>query len=89
MDEQSGRSDFIAPHDLTKRQRQVAAYVAEGLTRREIAQRLSEKGEVSVRTVDSHIMAVARRLPSDDLPALRRVRKWAREHHMDLLSADR
>lgn len=64
--------------DLTPRQQEVAALVAKGLNRREIAHRLSVLTPISIRTVDAHIMAIAVRLPNDDLPALRRVRKWVR-----------
>ena len=66
-------------HDLTRRQQEVAVALAEGLTRREIAERLSTGPQISIRTVDSHVSAIAHRLPPDELPALRRVRKWARE----------
>jgi DNA-binding NarL/FixJ family response regulator len=66
--------------DLTPRQREVAILVAQGLTRREIASRLSASGNhvVTIRTVDAHLHAIASRLPADDLPATRRVRKWVR-----------
>jgi DNA-binding NarL/FixJ family response regulator len=38
-------------HDLTRREREVAALVAQGLTNREVAQRL----QLSVRTVEVHV----------------------------------
>ena len=63
---------------LTPRQRQVACGLANGLTRRQIAEQLSTGRPISIRTIDSRIIAVARRLPDDDLPAARRVRNWAR-----------
>jgi DNA-binding NarL/FixJ family response regulator len=64
--------------DLTPRQRQIAELTGLGISRREIAARLSEPGKspLSIRTVDVHIRAIASLLPRDDLPASRRVRKW-------------
>jgi FixJ family two-component response regulator len=64
--------------DLTPRQREIAELVGRGITRPQIALRLSRPGRspMSVRTVDVHIRAIAAMLPRDDLPASRRVRKW-------------
>ena len=69
---------IVTLSDLTPRQRQIAELLAQGLTRPAIAMRLAHPGiPVSVRTIDSHIRAIATQLPHDDLPASRRVRKWA------------
>ena len=43
---------------LTGRQREIARFVADGLTNREIAERLT----VSVRTVDSHVEQIRSKL---------------------------
>ena len=66
--------------DLTPRQKQVAVLLSQGLKRKEIARVLgSEFRPLSLRTVDVHIQALAAKLPKDDLPASRRVRKWMRD----------
>lgn len=73
----------MTPADLTPRQREVAELVGQGLSRAAIAQRLSKGGcpKMSVRTVDAHVRAIALRLPEDDLPAYRRVRRWTNDHN--------
>jgi len=66
--------------DLTKRRRAVAALVGLGLTRAEIARRLCDSTGVpiSIRTVDTHVQAIAGLLPNGELPAYRRVKLWVR-----------
>ena len=51
---------------LTRREREVAALVAEGLTNREIAERLY----LSPRTVEKHIAALLAKLDTPDRTAL-------------------
>ena len=64
--------------DLTPRQRQVTALIAAGLNRQQIADRLekADGNHVSIRTVDIHIQSIADKLPPDDRPRLRRIRRW-------------
>lgn len=64
----------MTPSDLTPRQREVAALVAEGLTEAEIGERLT----ISERTARQHIAAIAVRLPSDRHKPKRRVYHWMR-----------
>jgi DNA-binding CsgD family transcriptional regulator len=65
-----------APLPITDREREIAHLVADGLTNREIADRLG----VSVRTIDGHLYRIFAKLRIEDrdqlarLVALRRVR---------------
>jgi DNA-binding CsgD family transcriptional regulator len=52
------RARATGPTSLTESQAQVAAYAVEGLTNREIAERLF----VTIKTVETHLMAVYRKL---------------------------
>ena len=52
------RTRTTGPTALTEAQREVAALAAEGLTNREIAERLF----VTIKTVETHLMAVYRKL---------------------------
>jgi DNA-binding NarL/FixJ family response regulator len=59
MRRSSNRSDRgIAPSDLTAREREVAALVAQGKSNRAIAQALS----ISERTVENHAAAILGKL---------------------------
>lgn len=50
--------------DLTKRQAQVAAYVASGCSNKQVAKNL----RISIETVRQHIRQAAERLPGDGWP---------------------
>jgi DNA-binding CsgD family transcriptional regulator len=52
------RARLTGPTSLTDSQRQVASFAAEGLTNRQIAERLF----VTIKTVETHLMAVYRKL---------------------------
>lgn len=58
---------------LTPRQEEVARLVAQGFPYKRIALAIG----VSRRTAEHHVEAIADLLPSDDLPAYRRVQIWA------------
>ena len=66
------RSRVRAPHQLTERQRAVAALVAQGLTNREIANKLKR----SERTVDAHVQAILERL---DFASRAQIATWVTE----------
>src|SRR5258708_3471735 len=57
-DRRTGQPEVIAVEPLTRRQREVASLVAEGLTNREIAGRLV----LSERTAEGHIEAIRQKL---------------------------
>jgi DNA-binding CsgD family transcriptional regulator len=52
------RARLTGPTSLTESQRQVASLAVQGLTNREIAERLF----VTIKTVETHLMAVYRKL---------------------------
>lgn len=63
----------MTPHrPLTPRQREVATLVGQGMSYRQISDRL----QMAPRTVRAHVEAIADLLPADDLIPVRRVRRW-------------
>jgi non-specific serine/threonine protein kinase len=65
-----GRGKVAAP--LTDRERQIAAFIAEGLTNRDVADRL----HISQRTVDAHVQHILNKL---NLRSRAQIAAWAAE----------